>query len=117
MSEKKNIYNLNMKEMRDLILKFGGTLYGRTVFFLAYFLPFMAFLALSGLVIASFFAAEDKHIGFCRSHQGQTLRVYVNRSGDPWDIPAGKVLLGTNLQTVAPDWLTIGPRGFCLVEE
>lgn len=59
MSEKKNIYNLNMKEMRDLILKFGGTLYGRTVFFLAYFLPFMAFLTLSGLVIASFFAAED----------------------------------------------------------
>ena len=59
MSEKKNIYNLSMKEMRDLILKFGGTLYGRTVFFLAYFLPFMAFLAMSGLVIASFFVTED----------------------------------------------------------
>lgn len=55
MSEKKNIYNLNLKEMRTLILKFGGTLYGRTVFFLAYFLSFMAFLMLSGLVIASFF--------------------------------------------------------------
>lgn len=59
MSEKKNIYNLNLKEMRTLILKFGGTLYGRTVFFLAYFLSFMAFLMLSGLVIASFFATVD----------------------------------------------------------
>ncbi len=54
MSEKKNIYSLNLKEMRDLILKFGGTLYGRTIFFIAYFLPFMAFLVLSGLVISAF---------------------------------------------------------------
>ena len=35
----------------------------------------------------------------------------------PWDISAGKVLLGTNLQTVAADWLTLAPRGFCIVEE
>lgn len=59
MSEKKNIYNLNLREMRKLILQFGGTLYGRTVFFLAYFLSFMAFLALSGLVIASFLVTEN----------------------------------------------------------
>ena len=64
-----------------------------------------------------FFEAEDKRIGFSRSYQGKTVRVYVNRSGDPWDIPAGRVLLGANLKTVAPDWLTLAPRGYCLVEE
>ena len=30
---------------------------------------------------------------------------------------SGRVLLGFNLQTVAPDWLTLAPRGFCAVEE
>ena len=64
-----------------------------------------------------FFEAGDKHLGYTRSYQGKTYRIYVNRSGDPWDIPAGKVLLGYNLQTVAPDWLTLAPRGFCVVEE
>ena len=64
-----------------------------------------------------FFAAGDKHLGFSRTHGGKTVRVYINRSGDPWDIPTGKVALGYNLQTVAPDWLTLAPRGFCLVED
>ena len=59
MSEKKNIYSFSMKEMRKLLLDFSGTLYGRTVFFLAYFLPAMAFLAFCGLVVAAFFATED----------------------------------------------------------
>ena len=64
-----------------------------------------------------FFEAGDKHLGYTRSYQGKTCKVYANRSGDPWDIPAGKVILGFNLQTVAPDWLTLAPRGFCVVEE
>ncbi len=64
-----------------------------------------------------FFEAGDKHLGFCRSYQGETVRVYANRSGDPWDIPAGRVILGYNMQTVAPDWLTLAPRGFCIVAE
>ena len=64
-----------------------------------------------------FFQAGDKHLGFTRSYNGRTLKIYCNRSGDHWDIPAGKVLLGYNLQVVAPDWLTIGPRGFCITEE
>ena len=59
MSKKKSIYEFNLEEMRGLILEFGGTLYGRTVFFLAYFLPFLAFLLLCGLVIASFLMTED----------------------------------------------------------
>ena len=64
-----------------------------------------------------FFEAGDKHLGYTRTYEGKTLKVYANRSGDPWDIPAGKVILGYNLQAVAPDWLTLAPRGFCIVEE
>ncbi|MBQ2643615.1 hypothetical protein IJG11_01700 [Candidatus Saccharibacteria bacterium] len=52
MSEKKNIYDLSVKEMRKLIRGFSNTLYGRTVFFLAYFVPMMAFLVMIGLVVA-----------------------------------------------------------------
>jgi len=64
-----------------------------------------------------FFEAGDKHLGYIRSYNGKTCRIYANRSGDPWDIPAGKVIFGYNLQVVAPDWLTLAPRGFCIVEE
>jgi len=64
-----------------------------------------------------FFQAGDKHIGFTRSCEGETLKIYCNRSADAWEIPAGKIVLGYNLQLVAPDWLTIGPRGFVLIEE
>ena len=64
-----------------------------------------------------FFQAGDQKIGFSRSLNGTKLRVYVNRSGDPWEIPAGKVLYGHNLHTVAPDWLALGPMGFCITEE
>ena len=64
-----------------------------------------------------FFQYGDKHLGFTRSYGGKTLRIYCNRSGDPWDIPAGKIVFGYSLQTVAPDWLTLGPRGFCITED
>ena len=63
-----------------------------------------------------FFAAGDKHLGFTRTYQGKTYRVYCNRSGDAWEIPAGKPIFGYNLQFVAPDWLTLGPRGYCITE-
>jgi hypothetical protein len=56
-------------------------------------------------------------VGFTRSYEGETLRIYVNRSADVWEIPAGKIVLGYNLQLVTRDALTIGPRGFAIVEE
>ena len=55
-------------------------------------------------------------VSYTRSYQGKTYKIYANRSGDPWDIPAGKIVMGYNLQVVAPDWLTLAPRGFCVVE-
>ena len=65
----------------------------------------------------TFLEAGDRHVAFARHYENSTLRIYCNRSADIWEIPAGRVLLGYNLQVVAPDWLTIGPRGFCIVEE
>ena len=64
-----------------------------------------------------FFEAGDKHVGFTRSYQGKTLKIYVNRSADIWEISSGTILLGYNLQLVTRDALTIGPRGFAIVEE
>ncbi len=64
-----------------------------------------------------FFWAGEQKLGFVRSWKGRELLIYVNRSGDPWDLSAGEVLLGHNLHTVSPSRLTLGPMGFCVVEE
>ena len=63
-----------------------------------------------------FTEAGDRHLAFTRTYEGQILHVYVNRSGDPWEVPAGKLILGQNLQVVASGCLTLAPRGFCIVE-
>ena len=65
----------------------------------------------------SFFQAGDRKIGFRRTVPGQKLRIYLNRSSDAWEVPAGKLLFGHNLNTVAPNWLILAPKGFCVVEE
>jgi glycosidase len=65
----------------------------------------------------AFFEAGDKHIGFTRTYEGKTLRIYVNRSADSWEIRSGKIVLGYNLQLVACDSLTLGPRGFMILED
>ena len=65
----------------------------------------------------AFFQAGEQKIGFTRSYQGQTLHIYLNRSQEPWEIPAGKVLLAYNLQTYAPNWIALAPMGFCITEE
>ncbi len=64
-----------------------------------------------------FFQAGDQKLGFTRSYKGKTLRVYINRSQDHWDVPVGKLLLGNHLHTVAPQWLTLSPMGMCVVED
>ena len=64
-----------------------------------------------------FFWAGDQKLGVSRSLDGRKFKIYVNRSADNWEIPAGKVLYGHNMQTVAPTWLSLGSMGFCLVEE
>ena len=64
-----------------------------------------------------FFQAGDGRLGFSRSYEAQTLKIYVNRSLDAWEAPSGRLIMGNNLRTVAPDWLSIAPSGFCIVEE
>ena len=64
-----------------------------------------------------FFQAGDQKLGFSRSYQGQKIRVYINRSTDPWEIPSGKVLYAHNLHTMAPTWLSVGAMGFCVTED
>ena len=64
-----------------------------------------------------FFQGMNNQIGFSRSWKGQTLRIYVNRSSDDWEIPMGKILYGRNLQTVAADGLCLGHNGMCIVED
>ncbi len=64
-----------------------------------------------------FQTAADARIGFTRQYGDQKLSIYCNRSGQPWDVPAGRILFGHNLHTAAPDWLTLGESGFCIVEE
>ncbi len=64
-----------------------------------------------------FFQADHQRLGFRRSFNGKTLRIYVNRSGDIWQIPAGTVLYARNLQAIAPAWLSLSPMGFCITED
>ena len=64
-----------------------------------------------------FFQAGDQKLGFSRTFDGKQVKIYVNRSSDPWDVPAGTILLAHNMYTVAPDWLTVAPMGFCAVME
>ena len=64
-----------------------------------------------------FFKADDRRIGFTRTWGNQTVRIYLNRGHDPWEIAAGKILLGHNIRTLAPDWITLGEKGFCVVLE
>ena len=66
--------------------------------------------------VLEFFQAGQGRIGFRRTLEGQTVRIYVNHGDTPWEFPVGKVLLGHNLHTVAPDWVTLSPMGFCIVE-
>lgn len=46
--------------MRKLLRAFSKTLYGRTVFFLAYFAPMMSFLVMLGLVLAEIIAPKEQ---------------------------------------------------------
>ncbi len=65
----------------------------------------------------SFFEAGDGKLGFTRSVNGQTLRIYVNHSMDAWQVPVGRVLFGHHIHTLAPTWLSLAPMGFCVTRE
>ena len=64
----------------------------------------------------AFFQAGEGRIGFYRRQENCCLRIYVNRSGENWEIPAGTVLLGKHVQAT-PQGLRLEPMGFCVVKE
>ena len=64
-----------------------------------------------------FFKSDDRRIGFTRSYEGSTVRVYLNRGSEPWEIPTGKLIYGHNIRTLAADSIVLGYKGFCVIEE
>ncbi len=63
-----------------------------------------------------FSLAGDQRLAFTRSYQGQTVHIHINRSGDPWQFPAGKLLLGHNLYHVSQQEVVLSPMGWCITE-
>ena len=61
-----------------------------------------------------FFRADNGCVGFTRSYQGKTLRIFCNRGSESWLIHPGKVLLSAHLLS---DGLTLEPGGFCIAED
>ena len=61
--------------------------------------------------------ALNNQLSFTRTYKEQTVRVYVNRGSDDWQIPVGRILLARNLLTVASDELVLGHNGFCILED
>ena len=62
-----------------------------------------------------FIQAEGGRLSF--SIGGEKVRIYVNHSAETWNIPASQILYGQKLHAVAPDWLSIGSMGFCIIKE
>ena len=63
-----------------------------------------------------FFQAGQGRIGYQRTLGMETVKIYVNLSDTPWQIPGGRVLLGLHMDRVAFDGLTLAPMGMCIVE-
>jgi len=60
----------------------------------------------------SFFASGGGRLGYTRSTETESLRIYVNQSDAPWQLPGGKCLMGTLLsEGVLP------PGGYCIMED
>lgn len=64
-----------------------------------------------------FFQSGEGRIGFSREYDSKQVRIYVNRSNEDWEISGGRVLLGHNLHSTAPEWISLSPMGFCITEE
>ena len=64
----------------------------------------------------AFFQAGQGRIGYSRSLNGQTVKIYVNHSDAPWQVDGGKLLLGLKLDQVCAADITLAPMGMCIVE-
>ena len=64
-----------------------------------------------------FFQAQDGKLGFTREHAGQILRIYINRSNAPWQLPPGKLLFGHEHLTVVENSVILDAGGMCILED
>lgn len=58
-----------------------------------------------------FFLAHGHTLGFCRTYQRQTLKIYVNQSDTAIDVSDGRILMEHGLCGQA-----LAPMGFCIME-
>ena len=58
-----------------------------------------------------FFCATGGRIGFTRTFQDKELKIYVNHSNEPWEIPASTAVFARGLTD------TLTPMGFCILED
>ena len=63
-----------------------------------------------------FFQASDRKIGFVRECAEKKIRCYVNYSNQNWEISCNRILFAHNVQSVAPDWVSLAPMGLCMTE-
>ena len=61
-----------------------------------------------------FFQAGDGKLGFTRFGKEGKVKIYVNCSDAPWEIPACNVRLAHKLRNLSPDWQSLAPMGFCI---
>ena len=64
-----------------------------------------------------FIEVGDGRLSFTRSFGSKTLRIYINRSDESWDVPGSTLLMGSGAEISAPTWLTLSPMGFCITED
>ena len=58
-----------------------------------------------------FFENSQGRLGFIRKFNGETLRIYINRSDESWNLSESSILFAHNLQGK-----TLMPMGFCITE-
>jgi len=64
-----------------------------------------------------FFCAQNHRLGYRKTLNGQTVRIYVNQSDTPWEILTSQILAGVGLSAPAPDRLILEPKGYCITED
>lgn len=63
-----------------------------------------------------FFCAEHGRLGFTRSYENQTLKIYVNYSDAVWELPKSNILLCRNASLDNEASCLLSPMGFCVCE-
>ncbi len=58
-----------------------------------------------------FFCAEGRKLGFTRTYHGKQLKIYLNYSSSPWEIPVSTPVFARGLTD------SLAPMGYCVLED